>query len=171
MLCAQPSSCNSRYASMNGSVIHPPGRFGDAQPRITRSNCKFVVHEYRRKLRLIDLVTRRESSGMIPRSSGDHHAMSSTPNAASAGIGKIPCRYAEMSVDGARSAPRPTRSLAGQLSGLGNRHTDCGSGVGGCSNMSLHHVVDDGQYEKNPCFVLRPSFPAPTRDFRVSAGA
>jgi len=58
------------------------------------------VQWYFRELRRIDLVTRKLSRGRIPRWIGDHHAMSLLSNAKSVGIGKIPERYAAISVEG-----------------------------------------------------------------------
>ena len=47
-LCAQPSRCSSVYAAMNFLSIHPCGRRGSAQPRITSSNAVSIRISKRR---------------------------------------------------------------------------------------------------------------------------
>ena len=48
MLCAQPSSCSRVYAATKDSSIHPWGRAGSAQPRMTSSNATSTVTTKRR---------------------------------------------------------------------------------------------------------------------------
>ncbi len=75
---------------MKSSVIQPLSRDGSPQARITFSKQVSMRTSKRFALCRIDLVTRRPSSGTMPRGSGDHQpSMRSRP---SIDIGKRPCR-------------------------------------------------------------------------------
>ena len=92
---------------MKDSSIQPSGRRGSPHARITASKQVSTVTSKRRHDRRSDRLTRRPSSGMIPRGSGDHQA-SGPPR--SMRIGNNPCRYASSKVPGPRSAPIATMS-------------------------------------------------------------
>src|SRR4051812_21499144 len=72
-------------------------------------------------------VTRRPSSGMTPRGSGDHQAMRGPPPA---GIGNSPLRYAANRVPGSRSAPTPTTPASSAARAGGNAHGVAGGSMG-----------------------------------------
>ena len=76
---------------MNSSVIQPRSRAGLAHARITSAKHVSTRTSYRLALWRMDRVTRRLSSGRMPRGFGDHQA--STGSGVSTTIGKMPRRY------------------------------------------------------------------------------
>ena len=88
--CAQPSSCSREYAAAMSGSIQAPWRDGSAQPATTSANAVSTriskcFADWR-----IDRVTRSRSSGRMPRSTGDHHAIASAISGSR--IGNSPCR-------------------------------------------------------------------------------
>src|SRR4051794_37314007 len=122
---------------MNSSVIQPSSRSGLPQARITSVNAVSIRISNRFALWRIDFVTRRPSSGTMPRGFGDHHPR--RPPSADTSIGKIARRYALMSVAGSRSPPTAIRSASGHFSGGGNDHRLSPTGWG-----VLDHSVTAG---------------------------
>src|ERR1700694_2868962 len=113
---------------MNSSVIHASGRDGLAHARMMSTKHVSTRTAYCLALCRIDRVTRRLSSGTMPRGSGDHQPHRCLPPGSS--IGKMPCRYAVINVAGSRSPPVAMTSPSGQTEDGGNDHglspTACG---------------------------------------------
>ena len=75
---------------MNSSVIQPSSRDGSPHARMTSTKQVSTRISKRFALWRIDCVTRRPSSGTMPRGSGDHQP--SCPWSAVTSIGKMPRR-------------------------------------------------------------------------------
>src|SRR5258708_10791244 len=141
---------------MKESVIHPSSRNGSAQPRTTSAKQVSMRISNRRALWRIERVTRRPSSGRMPRGSGDHQA--SIPGRPRASIGKMPRRYAATSVAGSRSPPVMIRSSSGHEGTGGNvqmhRPGDCGAADQSVTDKAIFPRLIDKITSRMPFSVI-----------------
>src|SRR6185369_12405559 len=108
MLCARPRRWSSLYERSKSEVIQVDGRSADgaAHARMTPRKSASTVNRQpaRRALRPVLRCARQLSRSKIARGSGDHHEITGSDDQ-----GKIPARYAVISVSGSSDPPVATR--------------------------------------------------------------